>query len=108
VTNLLLNAADASGEGDTVTLRTRPDDDDGAVLVVEDRGEGIEEENLTRIFDPFFTTKEDGKGIGLGLAVVYGIVETHGGSIEVASRPGQGTIFTVHLPGARKPAAEEE
>ncbi len=108
VTNLLLNAVDASREDGVVTMRTRPGDESGVVLTVEDHGVGIEEENLTRIFDPFFTTKEDEKGIGLGLAVVYGIVETHGGTIEVESRPGEGTTFTVRLPGRTRRSTEEE
>jgi two-component system, NtrC family, sensor kinase len=67
---------------------------------VSDNGEGIPAEQLPHIFDPFFTSKEEGKGVGLGLAVVYGIVEAHGGEIEVVSRPGEGTTFTVTLPYA--------
>ena len=73
------------------------------MLVVSDDGQGIPEENLSLIFDPFFTTKEEGKGVGLGLAVVYGIVETHRGTIEVDSREGVGTRFTVTLPTAKAP-----
>ncbi len=108
VTNLLQNAADASREGQVVVLRTSPGEESGAVLTVADRGVGIDAENLTRVFDPFFTTKEDGKGIGLGLAVVYGIVETHGGTIEVASSPEDGTTFTVRLPGRVRSNSEAE
>jgi two-component system NtrC family sensor kinase len=67
-------------------------------LVVRDTGEGIPPELVSRIFDPFFTTKPDGKGVGLGLAVSYGIVQAHGGEIEVRSQPGAGTEFTVILP----------
>ena len=67
-------------------------------LSVADNGEGVRPENLSRIFDPFFTTKPEGKGVGLGLAVSYGIVEAHGGDIAVKSRPGEGATFTVTLP----------
>jgi len=63
-----------------------------------DTGVGIPEENLSKIFDPFFTTKEVGKGTGLGLAVCYGIVEKHGGSIDVDSKVGEGTTFRIILP----------
>jgi two-component system NtrC family sensor kinase len=72
---------------------------DGVVLLtVSDNGEGIPPENLAKIFDPFFTTKPDGKGVGLGLAVSFGIIEAHGGDIEVKSAVGEGTTFTVSLP----------
>ncbi|MBN1546270.1 MAG: HAMP domain-containing protein [Syntrophaceae bacterium] len=65
---------------------------------VEDRGQGIAPQDLPHIFDPFFTTKEVGQGTGLGLSIAYGIVEEHGGWIEVASAPGEGSVFTVFLP----------
>jgi signal transduction histidine kinase len=65
---------------------------------VEDTGEGIAPENLPKIFDPFFTTKSEGKGVGLGLAVLYGIVAAHDGEVEVSSRRNEGTIFKVFLP----------
>jgi len=65
---------------------------------VGDNGCGIAPENLNRIFEPFFTTKPVGSGTGLGLSLSYGIVNRHGGRIEVASVVGQGTRFTVHLP----------
>jgi two-component system NtrC family sensor kinase len=67
-------------------------------LIVSDNGEGIPQENLTKIFDPFFTTKSEGKGVGLGLAVSYGIIQAHGGDIEVKSQTGEGAAFIVSLP----------
>jgi two-component system, NtrC family, sensor kinase len=76
------------------------------MLTVSDNGEGITPENLTKIFDPFFTTKSEGKGVGLGLAVSYGIVQAHGGDIEVKSQVGEGTTFTVTLPLEQHPAPD--
>ncbi len=99
VINLVMNASEAVQHGGLVQVRTRMAQERGAVLLeVEDSGTGIPKENLSRIFDPFFSTKEEGKGVGLGLAVVYGIVDAHDGTIEVQSRVGQGTTFTVSLP----------
>ena len=101
VLNLVLNAAESMqshGSG-TVTVMTAPGEDGNSVrLSVSDTGEGIPPEILPRIFDPFFTTKSDGKGVGLGLAVSYGIVQAHSGEIEARSKPGEGTVFTVTLP----------
>jgi two-component system NtrC family sensor kinase len=68
------------------------------VVEVIDNGVGIEADNLTKIFEPFFTTKEVGKGTGLGLAVCYGILTEHGGSLDVQSTQGVGTTFTITLP----------
>jgi two-component system NtrC family sensor kinase len=99
--NLIMNAAEsthAKGNG-KVTVTTAPGaSDDIVLLCVTDNGDGISAENLAKIFDPFFTTKDEGKGVGLGLAVVYGIVESHGGDIEVESTLGVGTTFRVILP----------
>jgi hypothetical protein len=67
-------------------------------LRVSDTGLGMEQDVLERIFDPFFTTKEPGKGTGMGLAVVYGIIQDHGGAIRVTSKPGMGTTFQVSWP----------
>jgi CheY-like chemotaxis protein len=69
-----------------------------ALLTVIDSGHGIKAEHLDMIFDPYFTTKEVGKGTGMGLAVVHGIVEDHGGGIHVRSQPGQSTQFSIYLP----------
>jgi signal transduction histidine kinase len=80
-------------------LITRFDDQENTVfMTVKDTGYGIEKKNLSRIFDPFFTTKPTGEGTGLGLAVSYGIVKSHGGDIRVASEIGKGAEFTVVLP----------
>jgi two-component system NtrC family sensor kinase len=99
--NLFLNARDAMGAGGALTVRTRSQGDTIAVDVI-DTGHGIQPENLNRIFDPFFTTKAARKGTGLGLSVTYGIVREHNGTIEVDSRPGEGTRFHLEFPLARK------
>jgi two-component system, NtrC family, sensor kinase len=95
--NLLVNAAQSIEERGTVTISTGRSDD-GVWIRIADTGRGIEPAHLKRIFDPFFTTKPVGVGTGLGLSVSYSIVRRHGGTIEVASVPGQGAEFTVHLP----------
>jgi two-component system NtrC family sensor kinase len=100
---LAMNALEATPPGGRVTLEARPDGD-GLALLVSDTGAGIPEEHQAHIFEPFFTTKEAGKGVGLGLAVVYGIVTRHHGRIELRSKAGQGAVFTVHLP--RTPTSE--
>jgi two-component system NtrC family sensor kinase len=98
---LAMNALEATPARGRVSIEAASDGD-GAKIVIADTGAGIPKEHVDRIFEPFFTTKEAGKGVGLGLAVVYGIVNGHHGRIEVQSEPGQGTTFTVHLP-ARQP-----
>ena len=99
--NLLTNAAQALAgrEGAVIELATERKGE-LVVITVADNGPGIPEEILPKIFDPFFTTKEVGQGSGLGLSIVHGIVERHGGTIEVDSHVGKGTRFTVTLPVA--------
>ncbi len=98
---LAMNALEATPAGGRVAIRALRDGE-GVRIVVSDTGSGIPQPHQDRIFEPFFTTKEAGKGVGLGLAVVYGIVSRHHGTIDVASQPGSGTTITVHLP-ARQP-----
>jgi signal transduction histidine kinase len=107
--NLLTNAAQAirlSGKGGTLRIATSTRGQ-AVIIAISDDGPGIPEALLPRIFDPFFTTKDVGEGSGLGLSIVHGIVERHGGSINVTSEVGKGTTFTVVLPrgGPQEPAA---
>lgn len=113
VVNLVLNARDAMSDGGTVTIRTAESvvedgsfDADGAVippgryatLAVGDTGTGMDLATQARIFEPFYTTRDNGKQSGLGLAAVEGVVKQNGGYITVASTPGNGAMFTLHLP----------
>jgi two-component system NtrC family sensor kinase len=105
---LAINGIEAMPEGGTLTIRTSPLGPHGARIEVADTGVGMDEEVRKQIFEPFFTTKGegDGKGLGLGLAVVYGIVQRHGGAIDVESSPGNGTRFDLTLPGTPAPGEE--
>ncbi|WP_246037985.1 response regulator [Geomonas terrae] len=100
--NLAANARDAMPRGGTFTIATGLQEAGAggaqAVIIVSDTGKGMDEETRNRIFEPFFTTKEVGKGTGLGMAIVYGIIQQHKGSIRVSSTPGYGTTFTIELP----------
>lgn len=104
--NLLVNAAHAIESHGTITITTRCDDEHVRIAIA-DTGCGIKPEHLTRIFDPFFTTKPIGKGTGLGLSLSYGIVQKHGGRIEVDSDLGKGTTFCVVLPRTRPPVQSQ-
>ncbi|MGD0915209.1 MAG: cache domain-containing protein [Thermodesulfobacteriota bacterium] len=102
--NIIINALDATEPGGSITITTgmglsasKPDQK-GVQILCTDTGCGIPPENLDKLFDPFFTTKEIGQGTGLGLAVSYGIVDRHGGTIWVQSKVGRGSTFTIWLP----------
>jgi signal transduction histidine kinase len=96
--NLMSNSVDAmESKGGRIQISTKCENDH-VELRVADEGCGISQSDLTRIFDPFFTTKEFGKGTGLGLTVTSNIVRAHGGTIDVRTKPNQGTEFTIHLP----------
>lgn len=96
-TNLIMNAIQAMPEGGKLYLRTSVDDDQ-IKIEIRDTGCGISPENMRKLFTPFFTTKHEVKGVGLSLAVSYGIVQRHHGRIEAQSKEGEGTTFTIYLP----------
>ncbi len=116
VLNLCINARDAMPKGGILTLRTRhetftggeegaPEGDPRGTYIsfsLTDTGVGIPPENIPRIFEPFFSTKDPGKGSGMGLAMAYGIVKNHGGTLDVRSVPGEGTTFRVLVPASSK------
>jgi|GEM_PF-1223218 len=96
--NLAVNANDAMPKGGRLEIRLDRRGAGWARLRVIDNGEGIPQQHLGQLFDPFFTTKAPGKGTGLGLSVTYGIIQAHGGTIEVSSQVGRGTAFSILLP----------
>ena len=96
--NLLVNAAQAMETPGVITLKSGMQDAQHVWLSISDTGQGIKPEHLNHIFDPFFTTKPVGIGTGLGLSLVFGIINRHHGHIEVSSQPGQGTTFRIVLP----------
>ncbi len=99
IINLITNAVHAMKDGGEITIKANNElDKEGFSFQVIDTGEGIPQNIITKIFDPFFTTKEVGKGSGLGLSIIYGIMEQHSGNISVSSEVGKGTTFTCFLP----------
>ena len=100
--NMFLNAAEAMSGRGTLTITTLSEDDRSVVIKIKDTGCGISKKDLSKLFDPFFTTKKVGEGTGLGLAVTYGIIKSHQGTIKVRSTVGEGTEFTMKLPAKPK------
>ncbi|HDM77019.1 MAG TPA: GAF domain-containing protein [Deltaproteobacteria bacterium] len=99
ILNLLTNAIEAVEPGGSISITTRASDSGEKVEInVSDNGRGIDPEHLPHIFEPFYTTKEECKGVGLGLAIAFGIIKQHKGEISVHSTPGKGTTFTLRLP----------
>lgn len=95
---IFMNAVEAMPDGGTLTIKTEDNKKDNTVLIeVQDTGIGIPQEAISHIFEPFFTTKTEGKGVGLGLSVVYGILEAHNGEINVKSKLGKGSTFIIKL-----------
>ncbi len=108
--NLILNAVEAMPEGGDLTIKTysHPARSPEVIIEFTDTGRGIPEEEIDKIFDPFFTTKKGGKGTGLGLSVSYGIIKRYDGRIEVRSKVGRGTTFSIILPIVEKKGEENE
>jgi signal transduction histidine kinase len=106
LTNLIFNAVDAMPKGGTITVRTRAEDDNVRISI-SDSGIGMTEDEKARCLEPFFTTKGD-HGTGLGLAVVYGIIQRHGGTIEIDSEKGRGTTFSLILPATNNVAVDSD
>jgi iron only hydrogenase large subunit-like protein len=96
-TNLIMNAIQAMPGGGVLTIRTLMEGEN-VLIEISDTGTGISPENMKKIFTPFFTTKRNKKGVGLGLAISYGIVQRHHGRIEIQTKEGEGTTFRVYLP----------
>jgi len=95
---LLVNASEAVTDNGEIVLRTLNSDSDTVRLEISDNGSGIAPEDISHIFEPFFSTKRDARGIGLGLPIVHGIVQNHGGKIEVDSVVGRGTTISLVFP----------
>ena len=99
IMNIIINGSESMAEGGALTIKSSHLPDNEFVgIEIADTGTGISPEHLSKIFDPFFSTKEAGKGVGLGLSIVYGIINEHKGSVEVKSTKGKGTTFFIKLP----------
>ena len=99
IMNLIINGSESMPEGGALTIKSSHlPDNEFVAIEIADTGTGISPEHLSKIFDPFFSTKEAGKGVGLGLSIVYGIINEHKGSVEVKSTKGKGTTFFIKLP----------
>jgi len=96
--NILNNALQAMKDGDTLSVSTFERDEESVGVTIQDTGHGMPEETMKHIFEPFFTTKTAGRGTGLGLSITYGLVKKLGGDVDVQSKVGAGTRFTVYLP----------
>ena len=95
---ILVNASEAVLENGEIMIKTSNPDKDTIKLEITDNGLGIAPEDLPHIFEPFFTTKQDASGIGLGLAIVHGIIQSHNGKMEVKSEQGSGTTISINFP----------
>jgi two-component system NtrC family sensor kinase len=95
---ILVNASEAVTENGEIVIRTKNPDRENIILEISDNGSGISPEDIPHIFEPFFSTKQSASGIGLGLAIVHGIIESHKGKIEVRSEQGKGTTISITLP----------
>jgi len=105
--SLIVNSLESSSQGKQIIVKTSYKDKEKIQISVIDQGHGIDEKNLPFIFDPFFSTKDSNSSLGLGLSAVYGIVQQHSGNIQVESKIGRGTEFTIVLPRAYKKADAE-
>jgi two-component system NtrC family sensor kinase len=99
---LEINAVEAMAQEGTLSINVKKGEGENYIITLSDTGFGIRPEDMEHIFEPFYTTKKEGKGTGLGLAVVYGIIERHNGTITVASEMNKGTTFTITLPLKRE------
>lgn len=110
IQNIIINARESMPEGGTVRVACRnhvgDGEDETVEITITDSGAGIEPEDIDKVFDPYFTTKK--KGTGLGLSICHSIIAQHGGTITVSSRPGSGTVFTIHLPAKKVREKQEE